>query len=96
MANTASAKKRVRQNATRRALNRWRKGKFREAIKTFNETVLHGSADDAKKQLQGLYKLLDQVAATKTIHKNTASRYKSRLTARLNRKLAAPGTPAAA
>jgi len=92
MANRPSREKRIRQNASRRARNRWRKGRFREAIKEFNETLLHGSSVDAQKQLQGLYKLIDQVAASGTIHKNTADRYKSRLATRLNKKAA----PAAA
>ncbi len=90
MANTKSAQKRIRQNAKRRALNRWRKQRFRTAIKEYNETLLHGTIEDARKQLQALYKLLDQVAASGTIHRNTASRYKSRLALRLNKKTAAP------
>jgi len=84
MAHSLSAKKRVRQNLKRRALNRWRKNGFREAIKTFHETVLHGSVEDAQTQYRGITKILDQVAASGTIHKNTASRYKSRLAIRLN------------
>ena len=88
MAHSLSAKKRIRQNVKRRALNRWRKAQYRVAIKQFDETVLHGTLDDAKSQLSGLYKLLDQVAASGTIHKNTASRHKSRLSGRLNTKMA--------
>lgn len=94
MPNSLSAKKRVRQNAKRRAVNRWRKSRFREAIKQYNETILHGKFEDAQTQLRGLYKLLDQVADTNAIHKNTAARYKSRLTAKLNHKKKAPA-PAA-
>ena len=92
MAHSLSAKKRVRQNEAHRSRNKWRKSRFRAAIKDYRETVLHGSPEDAETKLKGLYKLLDQVAATGTIHKNTASRYKSRLAASLNRKR----TPAAA
>ena len=92
MAHSLSAKKRVRQNITHRARNRWRKTQFREGIRVFNETVLHGTIEDAQTQLSGLYKLLDQVAAKGTIHKNTASRYKNRLSARLNHKQAQGGT----
>jgi len=33
--------------------------------------------------------MLDQAASTSTMHKNTAARYKSRLTAKLNQKQAA-------
>ena len=83
MAHSLSAKKRVRQNLKDRALNRWRKGRIQTATKQFNELLLHGSVDDASQQLDRLYKLLDQVSAKGTIHKNTASRTKSRLAARL-------------
>jgi small subunit ribosomal protein S20 len=95
MAHSVSAKKRVRQNLRHRARNRWRKSTYREAIKTFRETILHGSVEDAEKQLQGIYKILDQVASTPTLHRNTASRYKSRLTTALNKKKAGstPGSP---
>lgn len=83
MAHSLSAKKRVRQNLKDRALNRWRKGRIRTATKQFNELILRGSVDDASQQLDRLYKILDQVSAKGTIHKNTARRTKSRLAARL-------------
>lgn len=86
MAHSLSAKKRIRQNIKRRALNRWRKRGYRVAIREFHETILHGTVADAQTQLTGLYKMLDQVAAKGTIHKKTASRYKSRLALRLNKK----------
>ena len=89
MAHSLSAKKRIRQNVKARALNRWRKQRFRTAIKEYRETLLHGSVEDAQKQLGGIYKLLDQVASRGAIHRNTASRYKSRLAARLTTKKAA-------
>jgi len=88
MAHSASAQKRVRQNVKRRAINRWRKTGYRDAVKTYSETILHGSVEEAQTQLDGLYKILDQVASTPAMHKNTASRYKSRLSAKLNHKKA--------
>ncbi len=88
MANSASAKKRIRQNAKCRARNRWRKTTYRSAIKEYDELVLHGSVADTEAKLKDLYKLLDQTASTPAMHKNTASRYKSRLTAKLNAKKA--------
>ncbi len=97
MAHSVSARKRVRQNLKARARNRWRKDRIRVAEKDFNESVLHGSVEDAQKKLVGMYKLLDQVASTGTIHKNAAARKKSRLSARLNAKKKAPAaTPTAA
>jgi small subunit ribosomal protein S20 len=86
MANSVSAKKRIRQNATHRARNRWRKGNYREQIKAFHELVLHGSVEDTESKLREIYKMLDQTASTPAMHKNTAARYKARLTARLNAK----------
>lgn len=95
MANSVSAKKRVRQNAVRRARNRWRTGRVRAAVKDFRETLQRGELEPAEGKLKALYKLLDQIASTSTMHKNTASRYKSRLTVRLNAAKAAK-KPAAA
>lgn len=86
MAHSLSAKKRVRQNLKDRARNRWHKSRVREAIKDYRETILHQSVDEAEQKLRSLYKLLDQVAAKGTFHKNTASRTKSRLAARLEHK----------
>lgn len=89
MAHSLSARKRVRQNETHRARNRWRKGRFRDSLKEFRESILHGTIEDAEQQFRALQKLLDQIAATGTIHRNAASRYKSRLSTRLNARKAA-------
>ena len=89
MANSPSAKKRIRQNAKSRARNRWTKAGYRAAIKQYRETILHGSVEEAETQLQSIYKTLDQAASTPALHKNTASRYKSRLAAKLNEKKSA-------
>ena len=88
MAHYASAQKRVRQNAKARARNRWRKTNYRTAIKAYDEAILHGSVEEAQQQLDGLYKILDKTASTSVMHKNTASRYKSRLAAKLVQKKA--------
>ncbi len=89
MAHSVSARKRIRQNAKARSVNRWRKGNIRSAMKAYRETLLHGTVEEAQTQLKGLYKMLDQAASTSTMHKNTAARYKSRLTSKLNQKQAA-------
>ena len=89
MANSASAKKRIRQNAKSRARNRWVKAGYRNAIKDYRELILHGTVEEAQTKLDGIYKMLDQAASTPALHKNTASRYKSRLAAKLNEKKAA-------
>lgn len=88
MAHSLSAKKRIRQNVKARARNRWRNVTYRTQIKDFRELILHGSVEDSEKKLQEIYKTLDQTASTSAMHKNTASRYKSRLAAQLNAKKA--------
>ena len=89
MAHSLSAKKRIRQNLKARARNRWRRSSYRTEVKDFRELILHGSVEDAQVKLKAIYKTLDQTASTSAMHKNTASRYKSRLSAQLNAKIAA-------
>lgn len=96
MAHSLSAKKRVRQNAKHRARNRWRKKDYRELVKDYQETLLHGTVEQATTKLKAIYKEIDQISAKGTFHKNTASRYKSRLAARLSAKQKAGSAPKAA
>ena len=83
MAHSLSAKKRIRQNAKRRARNRWRKDQIKQAVREFNNALRRGDKEQAAQQLRVVYKKLDQVAAKGTIHKNAAARKKSRLARRL-------------
>ncbi len=83
MPNTASAKKRVRQNAKRRALNTWRKRRIKDQVKTFLKAVQDQDAKTAEAEFRKTCGLLDQVACSGTIHRNTAARRKSRLSRRL-------------
>ena len=83
MAHSLSAKKRDRQNLKRRARNRWRKEKVKTAVRGFEEAVTSGDKAKSAEALKTAVKTLDKVAAKGTIHKNTASRKKSRLAKRL-------------
>ncbi len=83
MPNLASAKKRLRQNVKERSRNRWRKDRIKQAVKDFDDALQAGDKDKAAENLKVVYKQLDQVAATNTIHKNAAARQKSRLAKRL-------------
>lgn len=85
MAHSSSAKKRIRQNTKRRALNRWRKEKVRVAIRGFNEALKEGDTEKAATRLRDCEKQLDRIAAKGTIHKKTAARKISRLAKTLNR-----------
>ena len=88
MAQTGSAKKRIRQNVKHRARNRWRKIQTKDAIKDFDAALLTGEKDKMSEALRVCYKKLDQVAAKGTIHKNAAARKKARLTKAMNKALA--------
>ncbi len=85
MAHSLSAKKRVRQNVKRRGRNRWRKQQMKEALREFDQAVKAGDKTKAAEQLKVVYERVDKVAAKGTIHKNTASRRKSRLARMLNK-----------
>ncbi len=84
MAHSLSAKKRVRQNVKRRARNRARKHEIRSQVKTFMTTLGAGDMKKAEEQLRKTVQVLDKVAVKGTIHRNAASRRRSRLTRRLN------------
>ncbi|MFG0245813.1 MAG: 30S ribosomal protein S20 [Phycisphaerales bacterium JB052] len=83
MAHSNSAKKRIRQNVTRRARNRWRMKLMRTAIKTFDSSVANGSVDEATKAFREASKIVDRTAQKGVIHPNQAARRKSRMNARL-------------
>jgi len=85
VAHSLSAKKRIRQNAKRRGLNRWRKAQVKDAVREFDEALKAGDKAQASEKLSVAFKHLDKTAAKGTIHKNTASRRKSRMTRALNK-----------
>ena len=84
MAHSLSAKKRVRQNAKRRVINRARKSVLKTEIKHLDTAIDAGDTDQAKNQLKDLTRKLDKFSTTSTMHKNTAARIKSRMSRRVN------------
>ena len=95
MAHSLSAKKRVRQTLKRRARNRARKEQLKEQVKNFGAALASGDWKKAEEELRKTAQRLDKVAAKHTIHKNQASRRRSRLAKRLNALRAGKGTKAA-
>ncbi len=89
MPNTRSAEKRIRQTETRRASNRWRLRTMREAIRVFRDKLVHGSVTDAEKEFVTVCRVVDKTAGKGVIHKNQASRRKSRMSAALKARKAA-------
>lgn len=79
MAQSKSALKRVRQNEAAKARNRWRKRTMREAIKAFRDALTSGSPEQAQEALRNAGSVIDRTAQKGVIHRNQASRRKSRL-----------------
>ncbi len=83
MPNTQSAKKRLRQNVVRRTYNRAIKKSIRTQIRKVLDAVTAKDSGLAETELKITAKKLDRAAARHIIHRNSASRLKSRLSARI-------------
>lgn len=88
MANTVSALKRVRTTERKTAINRMRRSRLRRQVRAMRRLLEHKDAEGAKKLMPETFSIVDRAAKWGVIKKNTAARYKSRLTLRL-RKIAA-------
>ncbi len=80
MANHKSAEKRVRQNAKRKEINRSNRSKLRTQIKKLRSAVATSDKKLSGELLTPTVSLIDKAVNKGIIHKNTAARYKSRLT----------------
>lgn len=85
MPNTASAKKRLRQNVVRRDRNRSAKSALRTQIKKVRKAIHDGNAEVGKIAFQAAVKKIDQAAGKDIIHANRAARIKSRLSRALKK-----------
>jgi len=83
MANHFSALKRARQTEKRSARNRANRSRLRSALRELRETLAKGDKQTAEKSYRETVSALDKAIQKGVIHENTASRYKSRLSARL-------------
>jgi small subunit ribosomal protein S20 len=84
MANHYSALKRARQTVRKTARNRANTSRLRTALRSFRETLAKGDKEAAQQKFRETVSALDKAIQKGTLHENTASRYKSRLSARLN------------
>jgi small subunit ribosomal protein S20 len=78
-----SALKANRQNIKRREHNRALRAKLRTGLKSIRKSLDAKDVEGAKGALRNMQSLVDKMATKGIIHKNTASRYKSRLAARI-------------
>lgn len=79
MANSAQARKRARQAEVTRQHNASLKSALRTAVKKVRKSIAAGDKAKATAQLQVSQAVIDRIADKKIVHKNTASRTKSRL-----------------
>ncbi len=89
MANTKSAKKAVRQIERRTMVRKARTSRIRTFVRRVEEAIAGGDADQALAALRSAEPEIMRGAQKGVLHKNTASRKISRLSARV-RKLSAP------
>jgi len=85
MANTVSSLKRVRITERRTAVNRSRKSRLRHQIRSMRRLLDLKDAAGAQKIVPQTFSLVDRAAKWGIIKKNTAARYKSRMTLRLRK-----------
>ena len=88
MANIKSAKKRVLIAEANRVRNVAFKTSIKTAVKKVLELATAKNQDELKGALSKVYKLCDKAVSKGILHKNTASRKKSRLTIAVNKLLA--------
>ncbi|MCL5946208.1 MAG: 30S ribosomal protein S20 [Planctomycetes bacterium] len=85
MAHSLSAQKRVRQNAKLRLRNRDRKKIVRVEVKKVTAALAKKDVAEAQSAVNQAIKILDRMAAKKTMHRNTVARRKSRMMRHFNK-----------
>ncbi|MEL6502865.1 MAG: 30S ribosomal protein S20 [Pseudomonadota bacterium] len=83
MANTSSAKKATRKIARKTAVNKSRRTFMRGQLRKMEEAIAAGDKTAANEQLKMVQPVIMKSASKGIIHKNTAARTMSRLSARV-------------
>ena len=84
MANHFSALKRARQTERRTARNRANTSRLRGQLRELRETIEKGDKTAAEQVYRTTVSVLDKAIQKGTLHENTASRFKSRLSKRVS------------
>lgn len=85
MANHKSAIKRVRQTERKNEVNSNNRARLRTELKRLRAVIAQGNATEAKAMLPQTVSLIDKSIQKGVLHQNAAARYKSRLTASVNK-----------
>jgi small subunit ribosomal protein S20 len=83
MANTKSAKKAARQTERRTLVNKSRRSRMRTFVRKVEEAIASGDRNAANLALREAQPEIMRSASKGVVHKNTASRKISRLSARI-------------
>jgi len=83
MANHFSALKRARQTEKRTDRNRTVRSQLRSALRSVREAIASGNKETAQASLRATSAMIDASVNKGVLHKNTAGRYKSRLSTRV-------------
>jgi small subunit ribosomal protein S20 len=84
MPNHKSAEKRVRQTEKRNAVNTSNKSRLRTQIKKLRTALASNDKKLSQDLLNPTISTIDKAVNKGILHKNTAARYKSRLTSHVN------------
>lgn len=79
MPNTKSAQKRLKQNEARRLRNRAVKSTIKTQLRKVREAAESGNVEKAEQEFRLAAQKLDRAGQKNVIHRNKASRTKSRL-----------------
>jgi len=82
---TSSAIKALRASKKKKVYNTRRKDAISEVVKKIKKLVSEKNIKDAEALIATAYKAIDKACKTNLLHKNTASRKKSRLSAMIKR-----------
>ena len=85
MPNSPSAAKRLLQTEVRQARNKAIKSAMRTQVKKVRKAAIAGDIETAETEFKLAAKRLDRAGAKGIIHRNTAGRYKSRLSAMIKK-----------
>jgi small subunit ribosomal protein S20 len=83
MADHFSALKRARQTESKTTRNRAGKSRLRGALRTLRQAIAKGDKEAAQSAYRATVSVVDKGVQKGVLHKNTASRYKARLSARV-------------
>ena len=83
MANTSSAKKATRKIARKTAVNKMNRTNMRGNVRALEEAIASGDKAAAEASFKAVQPVIMKSASKGIIHKNTASRKVSRLSARI-------------